>query len=42
VTLDRSRRPSAQVDFELEDRLRLDVAYAAARELYAWPGDDQF
>jgi hypothetical protein len=45
VTLDRSRRPSAQADFELDDRLRLDVAYAGgadARELYAWPGDDRF
>jgi hypothetical protein len=42
MTLDRSRRPSAQADFELDDRLRLDVAYAGARELYAWPGDDRF
>jgi hypothetical protein len=42
VTLDRSRRPSIQAQFELDDRLRLDVAYAGARELYAWPGDDRF
>ena len=30
------------MDFELEDRWRLEVAYAGARELYAWPGDDRF
>ena len=42
VTLERSRRPSSQARFELDDRLRLDVAYAGAQELYALPGDDRF
>ncbi len=42
VTLERSRRPVAQVPFELDDRLRVEVAYASAQELYAWPGDERF
>jgi len=42
VTLERSRRLSPQAAFVLDDRLRLDVVYAGARELYAWPGDDRF
>jgi len=42
VTLDRLRRPSVHADFDLDDRLRLDVAYSGARELYAWPGDERF
>jgi hypothetical protein len=42
VTVERSRRPGAQVPFELEDRLRVEVAYAGAQELFAWPGDERF
>ena len=42
VTLERSHRPSVRARFVLDDRLRLDVAYSGASELYAWPGDDRF
>ena len=42
VTLERSHRPSVRARFVLDDRLRLDVAYSGANELYAWPGDDRF
>ena len=28
--------------FELNDRLRLEVAYTGGQELYSWPGDDRF
>src|SRR5882757_3357355 len=42
VTIERSARRSGRGAFELTDRLRLEIAYASAREYYAWPGDDRF
>jgi hypothetical protein len=41
VTLDRSRRPSAQADFELDDRLRLEVAYAGGADEPGGPKPDR-
>jgi hypothetical protein len=42
ITLERFRRPKARALFDLNDRLRLEVAYTGGQELYSWPGDDRF
>ncbi|MEO8373274.1 MAG: hypothetical protein ABI806_29080 [Candidatus Solibacter sp.] len=42
ITLERFRRVKPRADFELNDRLRLEVAYTSGQELYSWPGDARF
>lgn len=42
VTLERFARRSSRAPFELNDRIRLEVAYSGGKELYSWPGDDRF
>jgi len=42
ITLERFRRTKPRADFELNDRLRLEVAYTSGQELYSWPGDARF
>uniref|UniRef100_Q01ZH5 Uncharacterized protein n=1 Tax=Solibacter usitatus (strain Ellin6076) TaxID=234267 RepID=Q01ZH5_SOLUE len=42
VTLERSSRRNPRAQFELADRIRLEVAYTGGQELYSWPGDDRF
>jgi hypothetical protein len=42
ITLERFRRTRPRAPFELNDRLRLEVAYTRGQELYSWPGDDRF
>jgi hypothetical protein len=42
VTLERFARRSSRTPFELNDRIRLEVAYTGGQELYSWPGDDRF
>lgn len=42
ITIERLQRRSASAAFELNDRLRLEVAYSQGREFYAWPADDRF
>jgi hypothetical protein len=41
-TIERSGRPQSIHHFTLIDRLRLEVAYVAGRELYSWPGAGSF
>ncbi len=42
VTIARSSRPGPDRNFELTDRIRLEVEFAGGKELYAWPGEDRF
>ena len=42
ITLERFRRTRSRALFELNDRLRLEVAYTGGQELYSWPGDARF
>lgn len=41
-TIERSVRKNSSKRFELQDLLRLEVAYVDRRELYAWPGSTKF
>ena len=41
-TIAREFRSSHATEFTLRDALRLEVAYAQGRELFAWPGSDAF
>lgn len=42
MTIDRSLRRPGSGRFEPDDTLRLEVAYAGGKELYAWPGARKF
>ena len=42
VTIARSSRPGPDRNFELTDRIRLEVEFAGGKELYSWPGEDRF
>jgi len=42
VTLERLSRKRQNQAFEVNDRLRLEVAFAGGQELYSWPGDNRF
>lgn len=42
MTIERSLRRPRSGRFEPDDTLRLEVAYAGGKELYAWPGAKQF
>ena len=41
-TIERHRRASASARFEIQDRLRLEVAQVGSKELFAWPGGSGF
>ncbi len=41
-TIERSVRGTQSRSFDLEDRVRLEVAYIGRRELFAWPGAGEF
>jgi hypothetical protein len=40
--IERSRRPASSRRFQLIDVVRLEVAYVNHKEMFAWPGSDQF
>jgi hypothetical protein len=42
VTIARSSRPGPDRNFQLTDRIRLEVEFAGGQELYSWPGEDRF
>ena len=42
ITIERSHRASSSKRFQLEDTVRLEVAYSGGKELYAWPGSTKF
>jgi hypothetical protein len=42
VTIERSQRRSFRAAYSVNDRLRLEIAYAGGNEFYAWPGDSRF
>lgn len=41
-TIERSRCPARTAMLVTTDRLKLEVAHVGERELYAWPGDEEF
>jgi len=41
-TIERSVRARGSDQFEIQDLLRVDVAFLGGRELYAWPGSPRF
>jgi hypothetical protein len=41
-TIERSRRGAASRKFELADVIRIEVALVNNKEMFAWPGSDQF
>ena len=42
VTIERSTRRNLRMAYSVNDRLRLEIAYASGHEFYAWPGDSGF
>jgi hypothetical protein len=42
ITIERSHRTGSSKRFQLEDTVRLEVAYSGGKELYSWPGSSKF
>jgi hypothetical protein len=42
VTIERSARASSRAQFQMRDRVRLEVVFSGGDELYAWPGSERF